>query len=320
MNSFIETFGVSVPLIQGPMGGVSGPDLVAAVADSGALGVLPIWADSLEVAQTSIKKVQEKTGKAFAVNLRSDLDQIEHISMAADMGITIFHLFWGSPSESAAGIRSRNCKFIATVSDKESAMRALDSGANALVVQGVEAGGHVLSELPLVELFDQVISFSGETPLIAAGGIVESDEARGYLDRGASAVLCGTRFVASIESEAHDNYKAAIINASGESTVRSVCYDLGWPDAPHRTLRNSTYQIWEDAGFPPMGERPGEGDLVLTTQEGRSLPRYLVMPPKKGMNGDILAGALYAGIGVNKISSILSTADIVSSFKASLCR
>jgi len=319
VNSFIENIGVSIPLIQGPMGGVSGPELVAAVANSGALGVLPIWADSLEVAHKSITKTQKKTSKVFAVNLRSDLNQLEHISMSADLGINVFHLFWGDPSESAVSIRSRKCKFIATVFDEDSAMRALDAGAAALVAQGVEAGGHVLSEIPLTELVDHVISLSGGIPVIAAGGIARPEEAKSYLDRGASGVLCGTRFVASLESEAHDEYKTAIIQASGESTARSICFDLGWPDAPHRTLRNSTYQMWKNAGFPPMGERPGEGDMVLTYQEGHSLPRYFVMPPKKGMSGDILAAALYAGTGVNGIKSNLSASNIVSCFAEKLC-
>jgi NAD(P)H-dependent flavin oxidoreductase YrpB (nitropropane dioxygenase family) len=313
-SNFLAEFGISVPLIQGPMGGVSGPRLVAAVANSGALGVLPIWADSLADAQSLIEQTQLLTSKAFAVNLRADLKQLEHIAMAADMGVKMFHLFWGDPSDSAASIRAKNAHFLATVGDREAAVRALDAGASAIVAQGVEAGGHVLSETSLPQLLSNVLSISDGVPVIAAGGITDLASAQVFFDMGASGVLCGSRFVASEESEAHEHYKAEIVDAGSNSTVRSLCFDLGWPDAPHRTLVNSTYQMWKEAGFPKIGERPGEGDTVLVTEEGVELPRYFVMPPKKGMSGDILAAATYAGEGVSRINAILPAASIVEEF------
>lgn len=318
MIELTTTLGVALPLIQGPMAGVSGPRLVAAVANAGALGVLPIWADKIEVASSLIGNTQKRTNRSFAVNLRADLCQTEHIAMAAHLGVSIFHLFWGDPSESAKSIRARNCKFIATVSDEESAKKAIDSGAIALVAQGVEAGGHVLGELALTELLERILPLAGNVPVVAAGGITEASGAQKYIRQGARGILYGSRFAASEESEAHKDYKTAIIQAGKDSTVRSICFDIGWSNAPHRTIRNSTYDMWEQAGFPVIGERPGESDVVLKTSEGRDLKRYFALPPKEGMTGDITATAMYAGMGIAAINSVVSVENIVNEFKESL--
>ena len=134
---------------------------------------------------------------------------------------------------------------------------------------------------------------------------------------GASGVLCGTRFVASSESDAHPAYKQALVDAGADATARSLCYDLGWPDAPHRTLISDTYRDWVAAGSPPMGKRPGEGD-VMFRGKGLEVPRYFVSPPKAGMTGDILEGALYAGTGVERIAAVQPAAEIVRSLSAGL--
>lgn len=319
MINLKKEFGVQVALIQGPMGGVAGPRLVSAVANCSALGVLPIWSDSLKVAKGIIKETQNLAGgNPFAVNLRADLNQLDHIAMSADLGVNLFHLFWGDPVPSAQKIRAVNGRFMATVGGAEAAKLALDAGASALIAQGVEAGGHVLSETPLSKLLSGVLEVAGDVPVIAAGGIVDAAGARAAIEQGASGVLCGSRFVVSEESDAHELYKTAMVEAGEEATVRSTCYDLGWPHAPHRTLDNTTYRMWEGAGFPDIGSRPGEGDIVLTTEEGAGLPRYFVMPPKAGMSGDILAAALYGGTGVGGIQSVLSVQQIVDEFSGLL--
>ncbi|MDG1906636.1 MAG: nitronate monooxygenase [Arenicella sp.] len=163
-----------------------------------------------------------------------------------------------------------------------------------------------------------VLSIAGDIPVVAAGGIGDPEAAKRYMTLGASGVLCGSRFVASQESQAHDDYKRAIIEAGSNETVRSICFDLGWKNAPHRTIRNSTFRMWERAGFPTIGNRPGEGDIILNTKQGLELPRYAMMPPKQGMGGDPLAAALYAGSGIDRIDSILAARDIVKMFADAL--
>ncbi|MEM8766838.1 MAG: nitronate monooxygenase [Pseudomonadota bacterium] len=318
VEAFRELFRLDVGLVQGPMGGVAGPKLVAAVSNAGALGVLPIWARDPAGARRLMERTSALARRPYAVNLRADLVQTAHVAEALAADITLFHLFWGDPAATAREILAGGGRFIATVGDAEAARIALDAGACALVAQGVEAGGHVLSETPLEALLAEVLPLAAETPVLAAGGIVTPEDAARALVLGASGVLCGSRFVASDESEAHDDYKLALVEAGADATVRSLCYDLGWSEAPHRTLVTETYRRWAAAGAAPMGDRPGEEDVMFTTAEGTAIPRYFVAPPAQGMQGQVLEGALYAGSGVERISATRSAADLVADFAAVL--
>ena len=307
---FGNNFNLRVPIVQGPMGGVAGPELVAAVANAGGLGILPIWHQPAQMAARAIAETQALTDSAFGVNVRADLKQIEHIRTALDAGVSIIHLFWGDPSDSMRQIDAAGARMIATIGDTEAAKIALDAGASALIAQGIEAGGHVLGDTPLRSLLESVVSMATDVPVIAAGGLADAEDVAEMIDAGASGVLLGTRFVMTEESMAHDDYKRLLLNAGADSTARSLCFDGTWPDAPHRILQNSTLAAWDSAGQPDPGSRPGEGDIVLKSDDV-SFPRYSVMPPIRGMVGDIGSAALYAGMGVAKINDCPSVADLV---------
>jgi nitronate monooxygenase len=123
----------------------------------------------------------------------------------------------------------------------------------------------------------------------------------------------GTRFVASDESAAHDDYKARLTEALGEDTVLTDLFDVGWPDSPHRVLRNSTYERWEAAGRPPAGERPGEDDEVAS-----GILRYASNLPSTDVEGEAEAMAMYCGQGVGSISTVEPAAAIVERFAGAL--
>lgn len=316
-NNFTRKFDLKVPIVQGPMGGVAGPELVAAVANAGGLAILPIWHQPAQMAARAIAETQELTDRAFGVNLRADLVQIEHIRTALDAGVSIIHLFWGDPSDSMELIEAAGATMIATIGDAEAATIALDAGASALIAQGIEAGGHVLGETPLRSLLDSVVSMASDVPVIAAGGLADAQDVAEMIDAGASGVLLGTRFVTTEESMAHDGYKQLLLNAGVDSTARTLCFDGTWPDAPHRILQNSTLEAWDNAGRPEPGSRPGEVDIVLRSDDV-SFPRYSVMPPMRGMVGDIGSAALYAGMGVAKINDRPFAADLVEELVSKL--
>ncbi len=309
-NAFTRAFALDVPIVQGPMGGVAGPELVAAVANAGGLGVLPIWPQPPDRARDDIEQTRKLTRRPFAVNLRADLVQLDHLRIALDGGVPIVHLFWGDPSPSMAPIREADARMICTVGDAETARAAMDAGAQALIAQGVEAGGHVQSETPLRHLLDAVLAVAGRAPVIAAGGLVGAEDVARVVRAGAAGALLGTRFVATMESLAHDDYKQALIEAGADATVRSECFDDGWPQAPHRHLKNETFGTWQRAGRPPPGTRPGEGDVVLRMGED-VLERYAVVPPLRGMTGDVRNAAMYAGTGVASIGECLPAARVV---------
>lgn len=309
-NRFTRTFGLDVPIVQGPMGGAAGPELVAAVANAGAMGVLPVWVLPPHEVADAVKATQALTPRGFAVNIRADLVQLDHIRAALNAGVTVVHLFWGDPSASMEPIRAADAKMIATIGDAEAARAALDAGADALIAQGVEAGGHVLSEIPLRKLLEVVLPLAGEIPVIAAGGLADAADVAEVVALGASGALLGTRFVATVESMAHDAYKQALLQAGADATARSECFDIGWPDAPHRHLINDTYIAWDHAGRPGPGARPGEGEAILRMGD-TEFPRYSVMPPQHGMVGDIRAAVMYAGTGVERVGDCPQASALV---------
>src|SRR5262249_14234336 len=148
-------------------------------------------------------------------------------------------------------------------------------------------------------------------PVIAAGGIADAATARAARAAGAAAVAAGTRFVASQESTALDAWKDRLVAAGADDTVLTGVFDVGWPDAAHRVLRNSTYRAWEAAGSPPPGARPGEDD-ILGTYLGDPIVRYSTEPPGPGVETDQPeALCLYAGQGVELIDEVLPAARIV---------
>lgn len=128
------------------------------------------------------------------------------------------------------------------VTSKESAKAALDLGADYLVCQGTEAGGHVQATRGLYEALPKVLEEAKEKPVVASGGIGNGECIRKALLAGASAAMLGTRFVATLESNGHPAHKQAILAAHAEDTALSVCFQDGWP-ATHRALRNRTLRV-----------------------------------------------------------------------------
>ena len=198
------------------------------------------------------------------------------------------------------------------VGSGDAARAAADAGADALIVQGVEAGGHVQGVVGLLPLLAEVRR-AVSLPVFAAGGIGDPASARAVLAAGAVAVVMGTRFVASDESDAHPRYKARLLQAEARDTALTELFDVGWPASPHRVLRNSTYTRWEAAGSPLSGERPEEGEEVVS-----GIPCYAANLPLAGMEGDVEAMAMYAGQSVGAITEVEPAAAIVERFAPAL--
>jgi NAD(P)H-dependent flavin oxidoreductase YrpB (nitropropane dioxygenase family) len=166
----------------------------------------------------------------------------------------------------------------------------------------------------LYEVLPAVIDEAKTVPVLAGGGIANGAHIRRALLAGASGVLIGTRFLATKEAGAHEEYKAAIIRAKAPDTVLTVCFHDGWESAPHRVLRNRTLELWEAAGCPPPGKRPGEGDIVATNaMTGTVKRRYSVGSPAPDDRGAVTELVMYAGQGVDAIRDIPSAGELVES-------
>jgi NAD(P)H-dependent flavin oxidoreductase YrpB (nitropropane dioxygenase family) len=312
-TALTKLLSLRAPIMQAPMGGAAGPELAAAVSNAGALGSLPIWTVPPEAATAVIKATSELTDRPFTVNVRADLGQVSYVRSALDGGVRLIHLFWGDPTPYVGAIRAARARAIVTVANSDEAKQALDAGADVLIAQGWEAGGHVRGNLTTLALVPTVVDLAGPVPVLAAGGIIDGRGLAAALALGAAGVVMGTRFVASFESCAHPAYKEAIVTASQVETVYTDnLFDRGWPNAPHRVLRNSTYERWRAAGSPPSGNRPGEADVVARRADGSHILRYGVATPRNDFVGNIEAMARYAGQGVEGVRQILSAAEIVS--------
>ena len=311
-TTFTSLLSLQAPIMQAPMGGAAGPQLAAAVSNAGALGSIPIWIGPPAQAIAMIGDTSRLTHRPFAVNIRADLSQTAHVHAALDAGVTLIHLFWGDPTPYAQAIRDAGAKMIVTVADADESRQALDAGADLLVAQGWEAGGHVRGTLTTMALVPTVVDLAGTVPVLAAGGIVDGRGLAAALALGTAGVVMGTRFVASVESCAHPLYKDAIVAARQVDAVYvENLFDVGWPGAPHRVLRNSTYERWRESGSPPSGSRPGETNVVAHRPDGSPILRYGVSTPRDDFVGEVEAMARYAGQGVEAVREVLPAAQIV---------
>jgi nitronate monooxygenase len=150
--------------------------------------------------------------------------------------------------------------------------------------------------------------------LIASGGIADGRGLVAALALGADGAAFGTRFLASVEAAAHRAYKERIVRARAQDTIHTTLFDIGWPDAPHRVLRTAVFDEWEHAGRPTPGNRPGEGNEIVSmrrTDIEVPLVNYSVMPPTDYTEGDIGRLAFYAGQSCSLVNEILPAGEIV---------
>lgn len=312
-SALMELFGLRYPIFSAGMGVTAVPELAIAVSNAGGLGAIGTGINAVpDVVRQRVSQTKSATNRPFAVNFLLPRDPVT-LPLALDAGAPIIQFAWGIPTaETVAAIRRAGAKMGIQISSADGARRALDVGADYLICQGTEAGGHVQATRPLSEIVSAVIGEAKTVPVLAAGGIANGTHIRRALLAGASGVLIGTRFVATKEAGAHQDYKNAVTRATAADTVLTVCFQDGWTNAPHRVLRNRTFEMWEAAGCPPPGKRPGEGDVIATnTVTGITKRRYSTSSPGPDDRGMLLELALWAGQGVDAIRDIPSAGELV---------
>ena len=307
---FCESFGIAWPVVQAPMGGASCPELAAAVSNAGGLGMLALsWSDADEI-RRQIAKTASLTQRPFGANLVLAWDQHDRLAACLDSGVGIVSFFWGDPAPYIAACHSAGALVIHTIADAASAKSAEAAGADAIVAQGWEAGGHVLGQVATLPLTRAVVQ-SVQIPVLAAGGISDGAGLAAALALGAAGAWIGTRFLCTREAAVHREYQNLLLAADETSTAHTTLFDGGWPNAPHRVLRNSTLDAWERSGRAAPESRPREGESIA--RQGRSLVYlYDSTTPRSSHTGDIEAMSLWAGQGVAQVREIESAATVVT--------
>lgn len=310
MSQLCQLLDIEVPIIQAPIGNASSPKLVAAVCETGALGMLSVTWRSLADVRRVIREVRERTARPFGVNLVLQWPQDERLDVCLEEGARIVSFFWGDPVRYIDRVHQAGGHVMDTVGSAAEARRRVDDGADVIVAQGFEAGGHVWGQVSTMALVPAVADMAGPVPVVAAGGISDARGIAAAMALGAAGVWMGTRFVATLESGAHPAYKRAVLEAVETDTVYTHTFDGGWPGAPHRVLRNSTITRSESAQAGPAG-RPGAGEIIGHYPGGAPVFRYGADEPLAGMDGQVEAMALYAGQSAALVHDVPAAADLV---------
>lgn len=312
-----EMLGMELPLFSAPMGGGSaGPELAAAVSNAGGFGLLGLIALPPPVVPPLIARTRSLTSRPFGAGVvLADEHAADQIAACLAERIPLLVLFWGDPAPWVEKAHAVGTRVVVQVGSVEEAAGSARAGVDAVIAQGVEAGGHVRGTTPLAELLPRVLEAVKPLPVVAAGGIGDGRDVARVLRLGAEAALLGTRFLASDEAAVDRKYKERLVAARAEETLLTTLFDVGWPGAPHRVLRNRLVREWEAAGRPESGKRPGEGTTVgRVTIGGQTIevPRYAVIPPLPGFAGDLEEFCLYAGESCSRVTDIRPAAEIVA--------
>jgi len=312
---FTELVGCTAPVQQAGMGGISSPELVAAVSEAGALGMLGLGRPGVTAASLGglLAQVRALTDKPFGVNIivspwhlqgsskRPPLD-LKCIEIAA-RAARVVEFFFNDPNPSFVDmVHAGGALACWQVGSAAEAVAAAQAGCDLIVVQGVEAGGHVRGTVSTLTLLGEVVG-TVDMPILAAGGIGTGRALAAALAAGADGVRIGTRFATAAEAGTHPDYVAAMIAARAEDAVYTEAFSTGW-GAPHRVLRSSL-----GAGEAFEGKVVGETGMV----DGSRIPVARLMPlgVDKTTTGAIAAMSLFAGQSVGAVKQVQTAAEIV---------
>jgi nitronate monooxygenase len=316
MKPLLERIGFELPVVQAGMGGgLSRHELAAAVSEAGGLGTIGLLApDDL---RREIAAARGLTEKPIAVNLLLPFARTAHYEAADDADVVV--TFWGEPRRRTARTWIHQCGSV------EEAQAARSAGADAVIAQGVEAGGHVRGNLPAMELLARIQAAVGDDyPVLSAGGVTDRAEAGARLAAGAAAVVSGTRFLMSEESGAHAAYKERLIGAS--DTVLTELFGFGWP-APHRVVPNAATDRWlkGDPRGPGWlrGIHRGTAAVLSRAPVAMQIRMAATQQPGRPVFGPtaatadgpeslVDAGPLYAGECIERIDDIRPATELVA--------
>lgn len=295
-NRITKLFGIEKPIIQAGMIWCSGWRLAAAVSNAGGLGIIGAGSMYPDVFREHIQKCKAATSRPFAVNLPLLYPNIEeHMAILMEEGVKIVFTSAGNPATWTGKLKEKDITVIHVIANTKFARKAADCGVDAIVAEGFEAGGHNGREETTTLCLIPMIRDCVDIPLIAAGGIGNGRTMLAAFALGAEAVQIGSRFVASVESSAHEQFKNAVIQAN-EGDTRLSLKQL----TPVRLLKNKF--ALAVAAAEERGANPEELKALL----GRARA-------KKGMfEGDMDEGELEIGQISSSIRSILPAGEIVN--------
>lgn len=298
-TAICDYFGIKYPILLAGMGGVSMHKLTAAVSNAGGLGVIGGATLTPEQLRGEIRKTRALTDKPFAVDLLAPIPDLmrPHMPVLIEEQIKIFVAGLAVPVEFIKTMHEHGMKVVVMCGKVRHAEKSVAGGADVVVAQGTEAGGHT-GEIGALALVPQVVD-AVRVPVLAAGGIADGRGIAAALALGAAGVVIGTRFIATEESQAASEYRHAIVQARDDATMRTRCYT----GKPARCIRTPYAQEWEREPsrimpFPQQAQLSARNGVMDYMGAGRGAdPQKTFMP---------------AGQGSGLIHDIKSTAEVMA--------
>jgi nitronate monooxygenase len=313
-----EKLGCRYPIISAGMGGPSRSELAAAVSEAGGFGLLGMVREPPALIEKEIAAVRARTDRPFGVNVipaSTDpklLDEQLEVCFAAKVPAMCF--FWSVMPGVVAPAREADCLVLYQVGSVADAIEAERAGADIVIVQGVEAGGHVRGKLPLSVLLPEVAA-AIKLPIAASGGIVTGADMIAAMAVGADGVHCGTVFLPTPESFAHDFHKRRILDAKSGDTVHTDLFALNWPpNSPVRVLRNS---LTEAVGHKLWGHHPDKLPREPIGEDaGQPILKFSTHSPLRTTTGDLEKMPPFAGEGAGRVNKARSAAQVIADMMA----
>ncbi len=302
-TTFTAMLDIDHPIVSAPMGGSAGGDLAAAVSNAGGLGLIGDGSGDVRWMDRQVALVAGGTSKPWGIGFQSWATDLTTVRRALDHGPSAVMLSFGDPTTLAPAVRRSDTRLIIQVVDMAEANQALDVGADVIIAQGTEAGGHGgrRGTLPFVPV---VVDLVHPTPVLAAGGIADGRGLAAALSLGAAGALVGTRFQASREALVDAEVVKAILDGHGEDTERSRVPDIAresdWPARyTGRTLRNDFLDQWRNR----EAELDGNREVISAYRDAER-------------RGDMGAVAVWASEAIDLITESQSAGDIVRAMAA----
>jgi len=312
-----EFLGSEVAIMCGAMSWVSERNLVAAMSNAGGFGLIACGAMTPELLDKEIAGTKALTTKPFGVNLITMHPQLlELIAVCKKHAVSHVVLAGGlPPAGSLDAIKEFGAKLICFAPALSLAKKLIRSGVDALVVEGMEAGGHigpVSTSVLAQEILPEVVS---QVPVFVAGGIGRGEAIAGYLDMGAAGVQLGTRFVCATESIAHANFKKAFIRASARDAIASVQIDPRLPVIPVRALKNAGGELFT-AKQREVAQLLDEGKVEMMEAQLQIEHYWAGALRRAVIDGDVEHGSVMAGQSVGMVSKEEPVAEIIATLMA----
>lgn len=291
-----DLLSIKHPVVLGGMGTATNPELVAAVTNAGGLGILSASNQPADQQREDVRRIRELTDGPFGLNHLLFQAQEDRLAASVECRPSVFSTAWPWPEQDlklyAEMARQAGALFMHMVSTVPEAVRAAQAGADVIVAQGTEGGGHVgwIGTLPLVPM---VVRAVAPVPVLAAGGVANGQGLAAALALGAEGVLLGTRFMATPEAPIAQGYKDAIVAHDGHDTMLTEIPDIAqgrvWPGAMSRVARNRFIERWAGREWEVRQRRAEIGKVLMQARaSGDQGEASLSMGQTAGLIDDIV--------------------------------